>query len=295
MSKAGLYKETVLKAAARLADEKGLDALSMKLLAGELGVQPPSLYNHIESLDELKRELMLYGWRELEQRLLRSAVGVGGWEAFRAMCREFYRFAVENRGVFNAMLWYNKYSDSDSMSATGELFDKALKFKIYDFLDWQTERPVMLQKWRDFAAGADGTYVFNCVLMQNPMCETMMRFGMTTEQSLGFIREICAEIQPLDPVVIYLKSTDPAALVKAALPERGNDWLNAVIDYHCNGAYGRSAGLNGFDGYIAALRERQRRELEMLPKLPVKYTILDDPQSDWERVYRKIGEFLDQD
>lgn len=177
---------------------------------------------------------------------------------------------------------------------SGELFDKALKFKIYDFLDWQTERPVMLQKWRDFAAGADGTYVFNCVLMQNPMCETMMRFDMTTEQSLGFIREICAEIQPLDPVVIYLKSTDPAALVKAALPERGNDWLNAVIDYHCNGAYGRSAGLNGFDGYIAALRERQRRELEMLPKLPVKYTILDDPQSDWERVYRKIGEFLDQ-
>lgn len=147
---------------------------------------------------------------------------------------------------------------------------------------------------RDFAAGADGTYVFNCVLMQNPMCETMMRFGMTTEQSLGFIREICAEIQPLDPVVIYLKSTDPAALMKAALPERGNDCLNAVIYYHCNGAYGRFAGLNGFDGYIAALRERQRRELEMLPKLPVKNTILDDPQSDWERVYQKIGEFLDQ-
>lgn len=122
MPKAGLYKETVLKAAARLADEKGLDALSMKILAGELDVQPPSLYNHIGSLNELKMELMLYGWRELEQRLLRSAVGVGGWEAFREMCREFYRFAVENRGVFNAMLWYNKYSDSDSMSATGELF-----------------------------------------------------------------------------------------------------------------------------------------------------------------------------
>lgn len=122
MAKAGIYKDTVIKTAARLANEKGLEALSMKILAEELGIQPPSLYNHIGSLEELKRELMLSGWRELEQRLLRSAAGIGGWEAFRAMCREFYRFAVENRGVFNAMLWYNKYSDSSAMSATEELF-----------------------------------------------------------------------------------------------------------------------------------------------------------------------------
>ncbi len=122
MAKAGLNMETVVKTAARVANEKGLDALSMKLLAEELGIQPPSLYNHVGSLDELKRELMLSGWRELEQRMLRSAAGIGGWEAFRAMCREFYSFAVENRGVFNAMLWYNKYSDSSSMSATEELF-----------------------------------------------------------------------------------------------------------------------------------------------------------------------------
>lgn len=120
--KAGLDRENVISAAAKIANEQGLESLSMKRLAAQLGVQPPSLYNHIGSLDELKSELMLSGWRELEQRMLRSAAGIGGWEAFRAMCREFYRFAVENRGVFNAMLWYNKYSDSEAMSATGELF-----------------------------------------------------------------------------------------------------------------------------------------------------------------------------
>ena len=37
---------------------------------------------------------------------------------------------------------------------SGELFNKALKFKIYDFLDWQTERPVMLRKWQEFAERA---------------------------------------------------------------------------------------------------------------------------------------------
>lgn len=33
----------------------------------------------------------------------------------------------------------------------GELFDKLLSYKIYDFLPWETERPVMLDKWHRFA------------------------------------------------------------------------------------------------------------------------------------------------
>lgn len=178
---------------------------------------------------------------------------------------------------------------------SGELFDKALKFKIYDFLDWQAERPVMLRKWRDFAGTAvNGTYVFNCVLMQNPMCETMMRFDLPPEQSMEFIREICEAVNSLDPAVIYLKTTDPAELVRQALPERGNDWLNAVTDYHCGGAYGKRQGLSGFEGYIAALEERQRRELEMLPLLPVKSLVLDDPQRGWDAAYRRIDEFLQE-
>lgn len=45
-------------------------------------------------------------------------------------------------------------------------------------------------------------------------------------------------------------------------------------------------------GYIAALEERQRRELEMLPQLPVKSFLLDDPQRDWNAAYSKIGELL---
>ena len=54
--------------------------------------------------------------------------------------------------------------------------DFLMKRKIYDALPWETEKPVMLQKWRDFAENAEVDYVFNCVLLQNPMCETMMRF-----------------------------------------------------------------------------------------------------------------------
>ena len=38
---------------------------------------------------------------------------------------------------------------------SGELFDKLLQHKIYDFLPWKTEKPVMLDKWTEFVHAAE--------------------------------------------------------------------------------------------------------------------------------------------
>ena len=80
--------------------------------------------------------------------------------------------------------------------------------------------------------------------------------------------------------------------MKKAVSERGDDWLNMVIDYHCNGAYGKSEKLSGFDGYISALEERQRRELEILSGADIDYIVLDDPQKNWEAAYRELDKML---
>ena len=59
----------------------------------------------------------------------------------------------------------------------------------YDFPDFETEREKILGKWQSFVENADRDtiYVFNCIFLQNPMCETMMRFGMSEEDSLKYI------------------------------------------------------------------------------------------------------------
>jgi AcrR family transcriptional regulator len=48
-----LSRERVLRAALRLADAGGLEQLSMRKLAQELGVKAMSLYNHVASKDDL--------------------------------------------------------------------------------------------------------------------------------------------------------------------------------------------------------------------------------------------------
>lgn len=122
MAKMGLDKAAVIERAALLANENGLESVTIKELADSLNIRSPSLYNHIASLEELRKELMLFGWKQAEERLINSARDMEGYEAIRQMCREFYAYATENKGVFSAMLWYNKYTDESSMSATSGLF-----------------------------------------------------------------------------------------------------------------------------------------------------------------------------
>jgi AcrR family transcriptional regulator len=51
--RAPLTRERVLAAAVAIADESGIDALSMRRLAGELGVKAMSLYNHVANKDDV--------------------------------------------------------------------------------------------------------------------------------------------------------------------------------------------------------------------------------------------------
>ena len=48
-----LNKAAILETALRLADDWGIEALSMRKLAGELGVKAMSLYNHVAGKDEI--------------------------------------------------------------------------------------------------------------------------------------------------------------------------------------------------------------------------------------------------
>lgn len=168
-----------------------------------------------------------------------------------------------------------------------------LPCKIYDGLPWETEAPLMLDKWRQFVQEAlpDTAYVFNCVLLQNPLCETMMRLGLPEAVSAAHIRRIAEIIDPLEPVVVRLHVTDIAGRIRRTAAERPG-WLEAVIPYHTEGGYGRSIGASGFDGYVACLAERQRREERILRSLPLRAITLRDAQNDWQAAHETLLQHL---
>lgn len=154
----------------------------------------------------------------------------------------------------------------------------------YDFPDFETERRMILGKWRSFAAQADPdtVYVFNCLFLQNPMCETMMRFGMDWEDSRRYVAEIVEIVRPMKPVIVYLSEPDIRGIVDSVLEERGPEWLNGVIEYHTAQGYGKAKGLKGYEGYLACLEERKRRELLILEAIDVASHIIGrDEAAAW--------------
>ncbi len=116
--RAGLTPEAVVTAAATVADRGGLDALTLGAVAGELGVRPPSLYNHVAGLDGLRRALCLRALTELGDVVRRAAVGRSGADGLRAIAHAFRRFAHDHPGLYAATVPTSEIDD-DAVRRTG--------------------------------------------------------------------------------------------------------------------------------------------------------------------------------
>jgi len=92
----------VVEAAAELVNAEGLEALSLGRLAGRLGIQPPSLYNHVQGLPGLQRELALLSTRRLGECMAEAALGKSGRPALLAIAQAFRSFVRDNPGLYLA-------------------------------------------------------------------------------------------------------------------------------------------------------------------------------------------------
>lgn len=117
--KNGLKREAIVETAAKMADEKGFDNVTMKELADVLGIKSPSLYKHFSGgLDELNKELMLYGWQLLDREITKAVIGKAKDDAVIALCYAYRRFVSEHKGLYEAMQWYNMYLSDEHLRAS---------------------------------------------------------------------------------------------------------------------------------------------------------------------------------
>lgn len=122
MPRAGLSKEEILQKAIELANEKGIDYLSVTTLSEYLGIKKPSLYYHAKTVKEVIQWIMIYGWQKVSTKIVAKAKDTDPETSMKKYARLFYKFAKANPGVFEAMLWYNKYSSEELKNATEGLY-----------------------------------------------------------------------------------------------------------------------------------------------------------------------------
>ena len=100
----GLDRDTVVQAAVDLLDSEGAGTLSLGRLAERLGVQTPSLYNHVEGMPGLLRQLALRNARDLAACMGDAAMGKSGPEAVLAVAEAYRAYIKQHSGLYMASL-----------------------------------------------------------------------------------------------------------------------------------------------------------------------------------------------
>lgn len=99
--KRDLTRDIVVARAAELADAAGdVNSVTLAALAQALAIRPPSLYNHVAGLDDLRYALAVYGVEQLLATLRAAAAGSTGRAALWAMAQTYRRFAHDHPGIY---------------------------------------------------------------------------------------------------------------------------------------------------------------------------------------------------
>ncbi|WP_438483691.1 TetR/AcrR family transcriptional regulator [Streptomyces sp. S186] len=102
MARAGLTAQRVTIAGAELADEVGLDRVTMSQVARRLGVKDASLYSHVRNLTDLRGRIALLAADEKTIRIAEATAGRAGKDALVAFANAWRDYAHEHPGRYTA-------------------------------------------------------------------------------------------------------------------------------------------------------------------------------------------------
>jgi len=102
MPRAGLNRERIAQQAATVADQTGLDQLTLAAVAARCGVSLPGLYKHVDGVDAVKWDIAVLAVREMTAELAQATAGLAGRDALVALSHAYRRYARAHPGRYAA-------------------------------------------------------------------------------------------------------------------------------------------------------------------------------------------------
>ena len=122
----GIDKDAVIRAAVKIADEHGWDALTLARVAKKLRIRSPSLYNHVGGLEGLRRELKLLALRDLNTALSRATIGKSRDDAVRGLAAAYRAYVKRHPGTYAATMVAAPKNDPALEAAAGHIVETIL-------------------------------------------------------------------------------------------------------------------------------------------------------------------------
>jgi len=99
---ARLSRDTIVHAALTFLDREGWDALTINALATQLGTKGPSLYNHVDSLEDLRRNVRMRVVGDIIDMLTTVGEGRTRDDAVMVMASAYRSYAHHHPGRYSA-------------------------------------------------------------------------------------------------------------------------------------------------------------------------------------------------
>ncbi len=99
---AKLSRDSIVNAALTFLDRDGWDALTINALANQLGTKGPSLYNHVDSLQDLRRTVRMRVVEDIIDMLNTVGQGRTRDDAVMAMASAYRSYAHHHPGRYSA-------------------------------------------------------------------------------------------------------------------------------------------------------------------------------------------------
>jgi AcrR family transcriptional regulator len=122
----GIDKDAVVRAAVKIADDHGWDALTLARVAKKLRIRSPSLYNHVGGLEGLRRELKLLALRDLNAALSRATIGKSRDDAVRGLAAAYRAFVKRHPGTYAATMVTAPKNDPAMEAAASNIVETIL-------------------------------------------------------------------------------------------------------------------------------------------------------------------------
>lgn len=252
---------------------EGLPGSGKSTIAGHIGVDLAEQHVRVDQWPEgrTNHPVDFEGVAVLtEQRLAALAEAAPAW-----------RLALEESAECLAGLWIVQVNRHPDLPP--DLVAALRQFDVYDgdvTLDQHAR--VLRASWDRYGAtpASEVIQVWECVLIQNPVCAFIARHDAPSAVLEHHVRHIAAAIDSHRPALVYLDAGAPEVVLRRAADERPAQWRESVIAYHTQQGYGLRRGLHGFDGYVDFMRHRREVELGIIERLVIPTLIIDTTKDD---------------
>ena len=127
MPKQGLSKESVVQAAIQLIEEKGIDQFSMAKLAQRLNIKTASLYNHIDSLNQLLECVGEDAVRRIAGQETLAIAGKKCDDALFALAETYRTFVREHYELYRVIMAFPKLDNPTLEQEAGKIVSPILE------------------------------------------------------------------------------------------------------------------------------------------------------------------------